>query len=192
MKAELILACVSAIAAISSALIAFRSSCIAKRVLRLSEASQMKLEAPLSLYLADGFRHRTGDPLQEQILAFSILVTNRSTQANSIVRIELHIDCVSDDGRKVEFIMSHTPLLANRINQAQLTPFDCPSLFAPKESRSRWALFPEQGIVPSQARRDAYRIVMTDSDGKTASVTSLIVSDLPNDTNAKAQKSEAR
>jgi len=192
MKTELILACVSVTAAIFSASMAFRSSCIAKRALRLSEANQKRLEAPLSLYLADGFRYRTRDQSQsQQILAFSISVTNRSTQANSIVRIELHIDCVLDDGRKVEFIMSHTPLLASRINQAQLTPFDCPSLFVPKESRSRWALFSESGIVPLQARRDAYRIVMTDSDGKTASVTSLILSEMPNDTNAKTQ-AEAR
>jgi hypothetical protein len=193
MKPELILACVSVTAAIFSASMAFRSSCIAKRALRLSEANQARLEAPLSLYLADGFRYRTTDQLQEQqILAFSISVTNRSTQANSIVRIELHLDCVLDDGRKIEFILSHTPSLASRINQAQLTPFDCPLLFTPKESKSRWVLFLESGTVPLEARRDAYRIVMTDSDGKTASVTSLIVSNLPNDTNSKIQKPEAR
>lgn len=185
MKPELTLACIAASAAIFSASMAFRSSCIAKRALRLGEANQAKQEAPLSLYLADGFRYRTKDRLQgQQILAFSLSVTNKSTQANSIVRLELHIDCVMADGRKVEFILPHTPLLASRINQAQLTPFDCPSLLAPKESRSRWALFPESGTVPPEARRDAYRIVMTDSDGKTASVTSLIVSDLPSDTNA--------
>src|SRR5882672_3549125 len=109
MKTEIILACVSASAAIFSASMAFRSSCIAKRALRLGEANQAKLEAPLSLYLADGFRYRMTDQLQQQILAFSISVTNRSTQANSIVRIELHLDCVLDDGRKIEFIMSHTP-----------------------------------------------------------------------------------
>jgi hypothetical protein len=193
MKVELTLACVSVAAAIFSASMAFRSSCIAKRALRLNEVNQAKQEAPFSLYLADGFRYRTKDQLQkQQILAFSILVTNRSTQPNSIVRIELHIDCVSDEGRKIEFVMTHNPLLASQINQAQLTPFDCPSLFATKESRSRWALFSESGIVPPQIRRDEYRIVMTDSDGRTASVTSLIVSDLPNDTNPQIQKSKTR
>jgi hypothetical protein len=192
MKPELILACVSVAAAIFSACMAFRSSCIAKRALRLNEANQAKQEAPLSLYLAEGFRYRVKDDLQkQQILAFSISVTNRSTQSNSIVRIELHIDCLADDGRKMEFVMTHNPLLAGQINHAQLTPFDCPSLFATKESRSRWALFSESGIVPPHVRRDEYRIVMTDSDGRTASVTSLIVSDLPNDTNPKIQKAKA-
>jgi hypothetical protein len=193
MKPELILACVSVTAAIFSACMAFRSSCIARRALRLNEANQAKQEAPLSVYLADSFRYRTkGHQQKQQILAFSISVTNRSTQPNSIVRIELHVDCVSDEGRKIEFVMTHNPLLASQIKQAQLTPFDCPSLFATKESRSRWALFSESGIVPPHVRRDAYRIVMTDTDGKTASVTSLIVGDLSDDTNAKIQKAKTR
>ena len=114
-----------------------------------------------------------------RLLAFTISVTNTSTQPNSIALMELHVDSVLAEGRKVEYILPHASDLSERIHQADLTPFDCPCALGPKASKTGWALFSESDVIQPGARPDSYRIVVTDALGKTSEVSSLIVRDLP-------------
>lgn len=179
MKTELILVGTSAIAAVFSVFMAWRSNLIARQALKLARVNQAKQEAPLSLYLVNGFRYRIRKKgVNRRLLGFSLSLTNTSTQPNSAVRIELHVDCVTSEGWKITYVLPHDSSLAKQFIHADMTPFECPALLSPKESRSRWALFDESDVIPATARRDQHRIVVADVAQKTATVTSLIISEL--------------
>jgi|GEM_PF-2220431 len=179
MKTEVLWAAIATIAAIVSALLAFWSTMIAKRALRLSERDTADRARQFSLYLIDGFRYKINAAKEwKSILAFSLSVTNSATQPNSIVRIELHVECLREDGQNVVYTLSHNPKLSESIVGLDLTPFECPVPFGPKEGRSGWVLFSESPVVPPRIRRDRYVIVLTDATGSDVRTTCLIVGEL--------------
>ncbi len=181
MTLEQKIAAISAIASIFSVIIAVWSLSVAKKAMSISEQElKAKLE-PFSLYLNDGFRYRGQiDGKDFQILLFSISVTNSALVPNGITRIELQIECLSDDGRSVKYVIPHDPTLVKVIPR-DITVFQPPLLFNPKESFSRWVTFSELPLIPKSARRDSYSIVITDSSGSIVKTNAVIIRDLTND-----------
>ena len=145
----------------------------------MSEKEFADKAALFSLYLMDGFRSKAvanGQPIR--ILSFSISITNTASVSNSIMRVELHVECLGKEGKSVKYIIPHDSLLSKEIQGRDITPFECPKLFEPKESQSRWVLFAESPMIPDDVRRDSYSIVVTDALGATVQTNALIIKDL--------------
>ncbi len=185
-KPEIIFILISTLATILSCLAAWRSISIAKRALQLAEITQIRNDAPLSLYLIDCFRIQPPNINSGKCcFCFSLMITNKSVQPNSIVTIELQVDCIYSDGRKIKYSIPHSPLIANQINEIDISPFECPILINGKETLSKYALFPELGIIPSEVRCESYKVIVTDADGKNVTVSNLIMSDFSDEKNQK-------
>lgn len=171
---------VSALAAVFSAAFALWSISVAKKALRISERDIADKQAPFSLYLMDGFRIRADtDGRPTRILSFSVAITNTATIPNSVLRIELHVDCLGDDGKSVKYILPHDFSLSKAIRDREITPFKCPTLFDSKESKSMWVIFAESPVIPDTVRRDTYSLVVTDARGASVTTSAVLIRDLP-------------
>lgn len=178
MTLEQKIAAVSALVSAFSAIIAVWSLMVAKRAMLISEKELKSKHEPFSLYLNDGFRFKDQVNYQDiQILLFSITVTNLALVPNGIIRIELHVDCVNEDGKLVKYVVPHNPSLTKTIPNREITPFQTPLHFNPKESQSRWVIFSETPLIPKSARRDSYSVVITDSGGNIVKIGAVIIRD---------------
>src|SRR5690606_18346722 len=95
MKVELILSGMATAAAVTSALIALRSSSIAARALRLAELNRSDRDQTVLMYVIDSFLLRNRS---EETVSFALSLTNRSDTANSVVRMDLEVHYVLDNG----------------------------------------------------------------------------------------------
>lgn len=169
---------VSALAAVAAALFAYMSVPIARRALRISERQLLDVDAPFRIYLTEGFRFRSPKTKEStRILGFSILITNTSSEPNSIVRLELHVECLQDDGRISKYVLPHDGKLTKCIKAPAITPIECPKSFEPRQSESRWALFSETPLIPEDLRRDSYSITVVDARGRVTQTSAILVKD---------------
>jgi hypothetical protein len=89
------IAALSAVAAISSAIFAFRNSATARRALALSTATSQSANANFTLYLIDAFRYRPRET-NSILYVFCVSIESKSTLQNSIVDAELRIPFVKE------------------------------------------------------------------------------------------------
>src|SRR6266850_4030670 len=85
---ELAVSIISACAAVTAAIFAFRNSQTARKALALSQQASDARGGSISIYLIEGLRQRMGD---SQLFLFAISFINRADSPDSIVRIELEI-----------------------------------------------------------------------------------------------------
>lgn len=172
-----IIAAVAATAALISLTIALYSARISRRSLRLNESESMARKGILKLYLINGFRFSTPSELHPHIIAFSLSVTNTAKEPNSIISIDLHVECVQSNGELVEYMLPHDETLAPLIKGRQLSPFSIPLALSPLGAESRWALFSDAKIIPPRIRRERYRVVVTDTRNEKSFADAIILGD---------------
>lgn len=172
-----IIAVISVTVALFSLTIAFYSARISRRSLRLNERESLARKGMLQLYLINGFRFSTQSELHPHVIAFSLSVTNTAKEPNSIINIDLHVECVRSNGELVEYMLPHDESLAPLIKGRQLTPFSIPLALSPLGAESRWALFSDANVIPPRIRRDRYRVVVTDARHEKSFVEAIILGD---------------
>jgi hypothetical protein len=169
--AALVISIVSALAAIAAAAFAFRSTSIASRALAIAKRQQELREASINPYLIDSLSQKEDE---FEVVAFSMSYTNRSDIANTIVRLDLELHYVTDNGVVSHLVFPATPEIRPNFELGRLSPLQVPISIGPRGSISGWAMFE----IPANARRgptERYRVVATSALGDRVAQDSFLI-----------------
>lgn len=173
MNIETIVSALSAIAALLSALYAFRSNVLAKKALALAEDDYYSKKENFKLYLIEGINYLTKEGIY--IFAFNVSVINKSTINNTIFRIELIINFIRDDESIGKVILQHNGELSSFIKGHNVSPFNQPTEVAAKSSLANWCLFTTDNKLADFGVIKKYTLKVTDTFGNITSTDSYIV-----------------
>lgn len=162
MKLELILSGVATAAAVTSVLLALRSNSISARALRLAELNRSDRDQSVLLYVIDSFLLRNRS---EETVSFALSLINRSDTANSVVRMDLEVHYVLDNGTVGHLLFPSREFTARARDQYGLKSICVPIPLAARGTHSGWMSF----VVPRDVARgaiDHYCLVATTAVGE--------------------------
>lgn len=168
------------IAAIASAIYAYRSNVISKKALELATREYNDRQSNFSLYLINGYRWTTKDGSKKKFLLFHITVTNKSDNKNSF-KADLEIEYIRTDQSVARAIVPHDARLISSIPQKELTAFSNDIRIEEKAIESKWLVFEQPKDVFKEYRIEKYTIRFTDSTGKTEITESVLLKELNNE-----------
>lgn len=168
---ETIIAITSALAAVVSAIYAWRASTISKEALRLSQLDFKERHGDIRPYLIDSMTwlSQTGDRYYSAACLFS----NTSTSPITISRIELILHIYNQSGESAKIKVDPIQV------EIQL-PMNVPQLngqinLMPRTSISGWLTFKIPKHIATTKRVDRYEIVGIDSMDKIVSIDAYVV-----------------
>lgn len=169
---ETIITTISALAALFSAIYAWRANVTARKALRLAEIDFKEKHSDIHTYLIDSmtWTSKTGD------LNFSAacLFSNTSNTPTTILRIELVLHTYStspDESTKIKL----NPQLAGITLPIDLPELSNPINLGPRITISGWLTFKIPKHIASTKKVDHYEIICTESTGKLSSINAYIV-----------------
>lgn len=177
---ELFWAVVSAIAAILSALYAFRSNNIAKKALSISRREFDNKQADFDLYVINTYRWTQRKNQKRKFLLFNITIKNKSETSSSFVS-NLEIEYVNSENAVSRIILEHNPDLLVEIPKNTMTSYPKDIRIEGKGIESKWLIFEQPTNIFSGHRIDKYSIKLTDTHDNFASAEVVIIKELRNE-----------
>ncbi|BBI98980.1 hypothetical protein FGKAn22_06730 [Ferrigenium kumadai] len=170
-SAETIIAAVSAMAAVASAMYAWRASVIAKKALQIAQLDFNEKHGDIRPYLIDSMTwlSQAGDRHYSAACLFS----NSSTSPITISNVELVLHIYDPSGKPVK-------IKVDPIQAITQLPKGLPQLngqinLAPRTSISGWLTFKIPKHIVNTKRVDRYEIVGIDSMEKEVSIDAYVV-----------------
>ncbi len=168
---ETIIAITSALAAVVSAIYAWRASTTAREALQIAQLDFKEKHGDVRPYLIDSMTWLT--PTGDRHYSAACLYSNTSTSPITISTIELvlHIYDPSGESAKIKVdpvqVQMHLPM--------NLTQFNGQINLAPRTSISGWLTFKIPKHIANTKRVDRYEIVGIDSMDKEVSIAAYVV-----------------
>jgi hypothetical protein len=162
---ELVVAIASAVAAIAAALFAWRSARTADRALEIAQIDHRERHAGLAAYLIDGIAW--DDDEHDRLVAFACSVSNASSSPLSVVRVDLHLHVVTDEGTATRIVLS--PQSAGAPAIWDLKALQAPLNLDTKATVSGWLGFKIPTRVSNTMTIDKYEIVFQGATGERTS-----------------------
>lgn len=169
----------AALAAVLSAISAFRSSRFAKRALAITGQTYKDRQANFTLYLIDGFRWTFKGDDKRKFLLFHITISNKSDSKSSF-KAELEIEYIREDYSVARVIMTHDENLQKLISNKSLSVFPNDIRIEEKGMQSKWLIFDQPTTVFKEHRIEKYSIKIIDTQGNSQTVDSIILKELNN------------
>jgi hypothetical protein len=171
MTTEQLIALLSAIAAILSAVMAWRSARSASSMLRLASADRAEKLDAMQLYLIDSVRWKTNR--NEHIVSFAVSFINAATVANAVVRAELVVHASDSNGAMSEVLLGPT---ASDVPAA----WDLKELLVPLNlearcTRSGWISFRMPAHVSEKLAVHTYQLAAMTATGLRLSIESHVM-----------------
>lgn len=173
----MIIAFVSCLAAVLSALLAWRSGATAKRALKLAEADHREKHDSLKVYLIDGTCWQNDQC--DDYVAFACSFTNGANAPNTVVRIDLNVYAYDEEGTLSQAILQ--PLGQGSPSLWDLKPLLVPINLEPRSTISGWVTFKVPKHLIMKKRIDKYEIASVTSLGERAIVESYLLRRLSNE-----------
>lgn len=170
MTLDTLIAAGAAVAAIASAFYAYRSTDIAKRALKLSEADFREKHDSLMPYLIDAVTWKSGE---SRMASFACSFTNGATTPNTLVRIDLVIHVYDKQGVPSEIILN--PNTGSTPPKWDLTPLPIPLNLQPRSTVSGWISFKLPKNLFEGWRIDKYQILALTSTGEKETLDAYIL-----------------
>lgn len=167
---------IAAIAATISALSAFLSRGYAKRSYELAMRNYKDRQANFSLYLIDGYRWIDTER-KRKFLLFHVTINNKSDSKSSF-KADLEIEFVRADQSVARAIIPHDESLQKQIPQKEMSTFPKDIRVEEKGIQSKWLVFQQPMNVFGEYRIEKYIIVISDAQGNTQSIDSVLIKDL--------------
>ena len=174
---ETIIALVSCLAAVMSALVAWHSAASAKRSLKLAETDHREKHDSVKVYLIDGACWQSDQ--SDEHVAFACSFTNSATAPNTVVRIDLNVYAYDDEGSLSQAILQ--PMGEANPSLGDLKPFLVPINLEPRSTVSGWVTFKVPKRLLTKKRIDKYELTSVTSLGERAIVESYLLRRLRND-----------
>lgn len=174
---EFIWTIASAVAAVLSALYAFRSNTIAKKALALSQKEYADKRADFDLYVIDSYRWNEDSGTKRKFLLFNITIKNKS-ETSSTFAANLEIEYINSDNTVSRIILEHNPELIKLMPKNEITPFSKDLRIDGKGIESKWFIFEQPTEVFKGYRIEKYTIRTTDTHGNFSSAHVSIMKDL--------------
>ena len=168
---------VSAIAAVLSALYAFRSNLIAKKALAISQKEYANKQADFDLYVINSYRWTLDKEPKRKFLLFTITIKNKSETASSFVA-NLEIEYINTDNVVSRIILEHNPDLVKEMPKNEITPFPKDLRVEGKGIESKWFIFEQPIDVFRGQRIEKYSIKTTDTHGNFSTAEVVIIKEL--------------
>lgn len=168
---------VSAIAAVLSALYAFRSNLIAKKALAISQKEYANKQADFDLYVINSYRWTLDKEPKRKFLLFNITIKNKSETASSFVA-NLEIEYINTDNVVSRIILEHNPDLVKEMPKNEITPFPKDLRVEGKGIESKWFIFEQPIDVFRGQRIEKYSIKTTDTHGNFSTAEVVIIKEL--------------
>ncbi len=167
----------SAIAAWVAALLAYRSSRIAKRSLAISENQEQDRSPNLEPYLSESFTCKTEDDLY-RIYAFSILVNNKSDMPNTLSRAELSISYRYQNDLITNILLPHSDDNIIESNAVSIVPIILPAQIDIRHTISGWFVFKIRREQLTNLSIENYQLKLYDSRGNISIVRPIIIKEI--------------
>lgn len=168
---------IAALAAILSAISAFRSSRFAKRALAITTQTYKDRQANFGLYLIDGFRWTSKGDDKRKFLLFHITIINKSDSKSSF-KADLEIEYIRTDQSVARAIMAHDESLQSIVSDKSLSVFSNDIRIEEKGMQSKWLIFEQPTTVFKEFRIEKYTVKITDTHGNIQTVDSIILKEL--------------
>ncbi len=170
------------IAALLSAIYAYRSNVISRRALNLSQQDYLNRQANFSIYIIDAFRYRRKIENEfKKILLFNVTLNNKSQMKNSF-RAILEIEFIRKDNSVARVPVEHNPLLEKEVSKANVKAFPTDIKADEKSIETGWLLFEEPASIFKEFRIEKFRIKVTDIQENPATFDISIVKEIDNET----------
>lgn len=171
MATETIIALVSALAAVISALMAWHSAATARTALKLAEADHREKHETVKPYLIDGVCWRNDQ--MEDYVSFACSFTNSANAPNTIVRIDLIAYAYDDDGNLSQAILN--PVTQDTPPLWDLSKLPVPVNLEPRSTVSGWISFKVPKHMITNRRIDKYEVASITSLGERSIVESYLL-----------------
>lgn len=168
---------ISVIAAVLSALYAFRSNLIAKKALAISQKEYANKQADFDLYVINSYRWTLDKEPKRKFLLFNITIKNKSETASSFVA-NLEIEFINTDNVVSRIILEHNPDLVKEMPKNEITPFPKDLRVEGKGIESKWFIFEQPIDVFRGQRIEKYSIKTTDTHGNFSTAEVVIIKEL--------------
>jgi hypothetical protein len=169
----------ASIAAIFSAIYAYRSNRLSKSALQIANQSYQDKQANFNLYLIDGFRW-TEESTKRKFLFFHCTIKNKS-ENKSTYKATLEIEYIRNDNSVSRLILDHEPYLKEFIPQQTLTIFPVNIRIEEKGMESKWLIFEQPDLVLKEYRIEKYSIKVSDTSGNSESTNCFILKEMRNE-----------
>lgn len=143
------------------------SAITAHRAHSLTVAQSQERDAPLKVYLADGYVERIPKNDRRRF-AFLLSVTNSATLENSIASLELRIHYRDPANHLAMIDLGPDDVVAvaqMRGSKPRLVP---PIRLSPREAVSGWIAYEAPGLIFQGHHVDVYEVRVTDASGRIA------------------------
>lgn len=164
-----------------AAIVAFRSSNIAKKALGFTRRQYLDRQPSFDSYYIDGFRiiGKKGNT-QKKLLLFHLTVRNKSEFRNTL-KPDLEIEYLRDDDSIARFITDHTPTLEEYLKNRELTLFPMDIEIDAKTAISKWLIFEQPAFLNKSHRIEKFSIRLTDLNGNKSLIEAVIIKDVENE-----------
>lgn len=133
---------------------------VSRRALKISEIKQNERKPNLIPYLINGFCLTTNS---ERLFAFYFSVTNRSSNKNSITRLDLKIVYNDENHNRLNLILQHDNKFKQSIDLPGHAPFSIPVEISAYQTISGWCLFEVNEMIFDNKTIEGYVIMIRDS-----------------------------
>jgi hypothetical protein len=170
----------SAIAAILSALYAFRSNLISKKALAIAQQDHLNKQSNFGIYIIDAFRYKSKEQ-EKKFLMFNVTINNKSEIRNSF-KSTLQIEFIRPDNSVARVLIDHSPVLKTSISKADITAFPVDIKMEEKGIETSWLLFEEPSKVFNEFRIEKFTIKLIDIHGNSKAADISIIKDIDYET----------
>lgn len=170
----------SAVAAILSAISAFRSSLFAKKALDFSGQSFRDRQANFVLYLINGYRWTCKDDGNRRFLLFHITLSNKSDSKSSF-KAELEIEYIRTDHSVARVTLTHDENFQTYTSDKSLSVFANDIRIDERGMQSKWLIFEQPTLISEVYRIEKYSVIISDTHANRKSVDSIILKEMNND-----------
>jgi hypothetical protein len=176
-KSSVIISLISAAAACIAIAISFVSYRVSKKSLAIYEKQYLKSVPDIDLYLNEGFTETSNDK-STRYYVFSVTITNRSSENNSLALVEMNIYCSNDEGFMSKIVIPHEPGALSLISMPDLTMLPSNVDFNPAEVKSGWVLFKIDRGVLRNKKIDSYKLEFSDSRNNKYELEPIIIKEI--------------
>ena len=173
---EIIVAIVSALAAIASAIYAWWGTRIARRALKISELDHKERHAELTAYLIEG--RICDDSDGTTTVSFACSVANTASAPLSITRADLHIHAFDRTGKTSEIILQ--PSAKGIPTLWQSPALELPLNLGARNTVSGWLGYRLPAHVVQNLLIDKYEVALLSSNGERATFESHLLKRVSN------------
>lgn len=150
---------------------------LSKRSLSISESQHQRSIPDVSLYLNEGFT-KTSETKEYRYYVFSVTATNKSTENNSLVKVEMIVLCSNEEGFISKIVIPHDPTLVSEIGMPSLTTLPTKVVLMSSSAESGWLLFKIDRKVLNNKKIDGYKLLFSDSNDNIFELEPIIVREI--------------